>query len=195
MTFILASKSPRRKEILEKFGYNFNIITKEIDETAIEGEKPLDYVMRVSKEKALVMAHDFPDEMIVSADTIVCIENQIFGKPKDDADAFRMLKQLQGKMHQVHTAVSIYYENKTYHILSTTQVEFKKLSDADILKYVKTKEPMDKAGAYAIQGVGESLIKGIFGDYYTVMGFPIYDFINWVDKHVALNGFRSDDLI
>lgn len=180
---ILASKSPRRKEILENFGFNLEIVVPEIDENS-DKDNNVDKIMDIAYKKVLEVAKDHRDKFIIGADTIVEFNGKIIGKPKSVDDAKRILKDLSGKSHNVITGFCIM--NKSKNILirdyAKTEVIFRKLDDDTISWYIGTKEPMDKAGAYGIQGKGAVLVEKINGDFFTVMGLPIGEIINKLIK-------------
>lgn len=172
---ILASASPRRKELLTQMGLDFKICPASKEEI-ITAAAPSEAVKELSLQKATeVAAYSEKEAVIIGADTIVAFENKMLGKPKDENDAFRMLKQLQGNTHSVYTGVSIIrnIDNKIITFAEETKVTFYPIEDDILLKYIKTKEPMDKAGAYAIQGSFAVHIKEIQGEYNTVVGLPI----------------------
>ncbi len=180
---ILASKSPRRKEILEEFGFKFKIEAKETLEES-KKENPKDFVMEIALEKAMVVAEDNYEEWIVAADTVVVYNNKILGKPKNEEEAKEVLKSLSSHSHEVYTGVAIVNKQKNISLTFTelTKVYFKNISDQEINWYVETKEPLDKAGSYGIQGKGSILIEKIEGDFYNVMGFPISKFYEEMKK-------------
>ncbi len=165
---ILASKSPRRKELLSKLVDEFIIITPTLDEYLYPFEQ-------LSLEKAKIIAKDHPDDIIIAADTLVIKDNVVFGKPKDDEDAKRMLKELSGKSHQVKTVYTILSINKNIEItrIITSTVYFNNLSSQLIDDYVKTKSPLDKAGGYGIQDKTFNLVNHIEGSYTNIVGLPI----------------------
>ena len=171
-TLILASGSPRRAEILTQGGFSFEKRTKETDETLPKGISPKDAVEFLAKKKGMAVERA-ANEVLLSADTVVALGGQILGKPKDKDDAFRMLKALSGKEHSVFTGVYIVSDEKEFLFSVETKVQFLPLCDQDILDYIKTEEPMDKAGAYGIQGKGALLIDSIAGDYLNVVGLPL----------------------
>ncbi|WP_300276803.1 Maf family protein [Peptacetobacter sp.] len=175
MKIILASGSPRRKEILENMNLKFDIIKSSIEETIIENENPKDLVKRLSYEKAFDVAKKNKGSIVIGSDTIVVLENQILGKPNDKKEAFEMLKNMSGKEHSVITGISMIYldENKEIKDFCVSKVKFKELSDKDINAYIETGEYKDKAGAYGIQGIGSILVEYIKGDYFNIVGFPI----------------------
>ena len=174
MKIVLASKSPRRKELLGLLDLEFQIITADIDETMDSNISVIDEVARISHQKALAVANGLsPDTVIISADTIVELGGQLMGKPKDEADAFNMLKSLSGCTHNVHTAVTVTRGDKTVTKVVTTAVTFRDITDEEITAYIKIGEPMDKAGAYGIQGRASKFVSGIEGDYFNVVGLPV----------------------
>lgn len=182
---ILASSSPRRKELLEKYNLNPIIFKPDVEEKELTKEKPIQIAMSLAFEKALWVSDHFEnEEIIIGADTIVVYQNEVLGKPKDIEDAFRMLNLLSGKTHYVITGLSIIKANSNLKIVDyeKTKVEFRKLSKDQINRYIKTKEPMDKAGAYGIQGYGEILVKGIDGCYSNVVGLPLGKLDYLLDK-------------
>lgn len=172
---ILASNSPRRKEILDNVGVDFSVIGSDIEEVVREGEKPEIVVMALAFEKAFDISKKLCDNSIViAADTIV-YKDFILGKPIDEEDAYKMLKSLSGCSHEVYTGFTVLRANTKLKITEyvKTTVVFKELDDDIIKRYIETKEPMGKAGAYAIQGYGSTLIDSIAGDYFNVVGLPI----------------------
>ena len=188
---ILASASPRRKEILENFGFSFKTIVKNIDETSNK-TRAEDKILEIAEKKARAAAIDFPDENVIGADTVVVVDGKILGKPKDKKEAFSMLKSLSGRSHEVITAFSFININKniSYSDYEITKVYFKNLTDDEINWYINTKEPMDKAGAYGIQGKGAFFVEKIEGDFFSVMGFPLGKFVRFLNK----TGFNLNDL-
>ena len=180
---ILASASPRRKEILENFGFSFKTIVKNIDETS-DKTRAEEKILEIAEKKAKAAAIDFPDENVVGADTVVVVDGKILGKPKDEKEAFSMLKSLSERSHEVITAFSFININKniSYSDYEITKVYFKNLTDDEINWYINTKEPMDKAGAYGIQGKGAFFVEKIEGDFFSVMGFPLGKFVRFLNK-------------
>lgn len=170
---ILASGSPRRRALLKDIGINFEIYKPDVDEKKLNHEKPEDLCLRLSRLKAEAGAKKFPDCIIIAADTIVVIDNKILGKPHDREEAFNMLKTLQGREHEVITGVSVALNGKVISHAEHTLVKFIALNDDEIREYISTGECDDKAGAYAIQGKGATLIEGINGDYFNVVGLPL----------------------
>jgi septum formation protein len=169
---ILASASPRRKELLTTAGVEFEVLVSEADETIPEGTAPRDAAMMTAEKKSLAVAEN-RDGIVVGADTIVVIDDKILGKPKDEADAFGMLRLLSGREHEVITGVCITDGEKTEKFAQVSKVRFYDLTDDEITAYVATKEPMDKAGAYGIQGKGCVLVESIEGDYFNIVGLPV----------------------
>lgn len=169
---ILASASPRRAEILKNMGFDFIVIPSDIDEDIIESQ-PKEFIMTLAKNKALHVSNN-NQGIIISADTIVVSQEQILGKPKDEADAKKMLKMLSGDKHSVYTGVCVFdtSNNKILCDYDKTDVYFDNMSDKEIEEYIKTGEPMDKAGAYGIQGKACKYINRIEGCYFNVMGLP-----------------------
>lgn len=171
---ILASKSPRRKELLGFITKDFKIIPAVGEENIPDGTAPLDAVLQLSRQKAEEIYARYKGEVIVSADTIVVIDNMILGKPRDEDRAFEMLKTLSGRSHTVFTGVCVIFEDGSRkNFAERTEVEFYPLTDDEIREYIATGEPMDKAGAYGIQEKGALLVKSISGDFYNVMGLPV----------------------
>lgn len=171
--FIVASNSPRRRELLSLAGYRFEVIPSDADETLESGIDAGEAVKELSKRKALFVSKMNKGAVVLGCDTVVALGGKILGKPKDESEAFSMLKSLSGREHEVFTGVYITDGEKSEGFLSCTKVEFYPLSDETIRSYIATKEPMDKAGAYGIQGLGSVLVKKINGDYFTVMGLPV----------------------
>lgn len=172
---ILASESTRRVDILRMLGIPFSIIPPDIDETRRLEEPPKEYVLRVSYEKAQKVGKHFPDKWVIGADTIVVYKNRILGKPVNEDEAFRMLQLLKGKWHKVITGFCVLNVNRdiTYRDAVETRVFMKDLLDQEIMKYIGTSEPLDKAGSYAVQGKGGYMVKEIKGSYSNVVGLPI----------------------
>lgn len=170
---ILASSSPRRQMFFKNLGIDFKICVPDVDESVLENENAIDYVLRMAKIKALKVASLHTNNVVVAADTIVVLDNNILGKPKDREDAFLMIKSLSNKTHQVITAVSMIKDNIEKSFYEVTDVTFANLSDELIRDYVSTGESDDKSGSYAIQGIGASLIKEVHGSVSSVVGLPV----------------------
>ncbi|MGH9801634.1 MAG: Maf family protein [Blastocatellia bacterium] len=168
---VLASGSPRRSELLSAAGIDFTIRVADVDEKLLPNELPRDYVVRLSRQKAQAIAAD--GELVLGADTTVVVLNEIIGKPTDDSDARRMLRLLSGKWHEVLTGVSLVNNGQVSSDVAVTRVKFTKLSDEEIDWYVSTGEPMDKAGAYGIQGYASRFVERIEGSYSNVVGLPV----------------------
>jgi septum formation protein len=174
-SLVLASQSPRRKELLEVLGIPFSIVAPNIDEAPLAGELPREYAIRVAREKAVEVASRLQQSVILSADTVVTIGGEILGKPSNRADAIRMLTRLSGHEHQVYTAVCVINQNNgaMHEGIEETAVWFKPMTADDIEAYVERENVMDKAGAYAIQGFASVFIPRIAGSYSNVMGLPL----------------------
>jgi septum formation protein len=170
---ILASQSPRRAELLRRLGLQFEIIPAEVDETYPGSELPPDHAERLAREKASAVVALYPDALVIGSDTIVVIDGEVLGKPKDEDDAVRMLRRLSGREHDVFTAVAVATDGAVVSGVERVKVRFRLLSSADCEEYVGTREPLDKAGSYGIQGFGSALVESIEGDYFAVMGLPI----------------------
>ena len=170
---ILASGSPRRSEILNSVGWEFEKVVADVDETEFAGENPADYVQRLAKSKAEAVAVNYKDKIVLGADTTVVIDEQIIGKPVDLDDARRMLRLLSGRTHEVLTGVAIVKNSETKVGIQRTKVKFVELNDEQIEFLVEFGEPLDKAGAYAVQAQAALFIEGIEGDYWNVVGLPI----------------------
>lgn len=172
MNVILASQSPRRRELMEKFHIPFTVAVADVDETIDPAKAPYDEVARLSRMKAEAVPHQY-DDVVIAADTIVVCQNKVLGKPADEEDAFRMLSDLSGRDHQVMTGITVLYQGKATVCTEVTDLHFRTLTEKEIRAYIRTGEPMDKAGAYGIQGDFAIHVKGIAGDYYNVVGLPI----------------------
>lgn len=179
---ILASASPRRKEILELADLKFDVMPSDAQEITTK-TAPNEVVMELASIKAKdIYKKSEKQSMIAGADTVVAYQGQILGKPTDEADAKRMLTMLSGQTHEVYTGVCVIEDGKTKTFYEETKVTFYEISDEQIDHYIKTGEPMDKAGSYGIQGKAAVFIKGIEGDYYNVVGFPIARFLQEITK-------------
>lgn len=195
---ILASQSPRRRELLEAAGFELTVVPASIDEARRAGEGPVALVERLAREKAAAVADRLGDEAggepVVAADTIVWTDDgAVLGKPADDADAARMLRELSGRTHHVSTGVCLVApggERRSF--VETTDVTFWELTDAQIEAYVKSGEPADKAGSYGIQGAGRMLVRGIRGDYENVVGLPVARLVRELSELLGADG---DDLV
>jgi septum formation protein len=171
-SLVLASQSPRRAEILRQAGIPFTIRAADVDETPLPGEKPSDYVQRLAEMKARAVSAA-PHETVLGADTTVVIGGEMLGKPADAADARRMLALLSGRCHSVMTGICLKRGSEVIRDYAVTEVWFAVLSESEIAEYAESGEPMDKAGAYAIQGLASKFIERIAGSYFNVMGLPV----------------------
>jgi len=172
MKIILASSSPRRIEILSLLRLKFEIIPAKIMEEKIKG-KPVLTARKLAREKALAVWKQNRDSVVIGADTLVFLGKEIIGKPRSKEEAFTILRKLSGKWHKVVTAVAILIPFRKVVLHDVAKVKFRNLSDGEIMNYIKTGEPMDKAGAYGVQGFGAMIVEKIQGNFYTVMGLPI----------------------
>lgn len=170
---ILASASPRRRELMELAGYKFDVICADIVETVPKNVPPYEVVMSLAMQKAQAVAKEHDNAVVVGSDTVVALDGKILGKPHSEQEACEMLRMLSDRTHKVFTGVAIVCGDKSKNFYDETDVEFYPLDDEEIKRYVATGEPMDKAGAYGIQGKGAVLVKKINGDFFNVMGLPI----------------------
>jgi septum formation protein len=191
---ILASKSPRRRYLLKQAGIEFSVIPSEFDEGSVELSPPVTYVKCLAESKARDISQKYPDSWIIGADTIVLIGDTILGKPASADEACTMLKRLSGKIHRVITGYCICNTSKGcfFSETVTTQVHFKELTQSEIDWYIKSGEPFDKAGAYAIQGLGTFLVKRINGSYTSVVGLPVCEVLEFLIKHGIVD-LTTDD--
>jgi septum formation protein len=173
MRVILASQSPRRRDLLNLIGIAHTVCPADIDETPRPGESPIACVERLARAKARRIATGEPDALVIAADTIVVIDDHILNKPVDTNDARRMLRTLQGRRHDVYTAVCVTRAGREAAGVEDTGVWFRALDDQAIDAYIATGEPMDKAGAYGIQGYGATIVERVDGDFFTVVGLPL----------------------
>ena len=174
MRYILASSSPRRKDLMKFISSDFLIDVPNVEEVVEDGLTPIEVTKHIACQKGEVVAKRYPNDLVISADTIVVIDNQIIGKPKDEKDAKRILNLLSGRTHYVHTAFWIFYQNKAYDGLSTSKVIFNNLSENLIDEYIESKSPLDKAGAYGYQDNEKyPLVLQIEGSINNVIGFPV----------------------
>lgn len=196
MNIILASASPRRKEILENVNLKFTVQSSHIEEVVLENEPPKDLVMRLAFEKCMDVAKKNPNALVIGADTIVALDNNILGKPKDEHHAYEMIKSLSNKKHKVITGISLINLslNKKVTDYVVSEVTFKDLSEETIKDYIKTKESLDKAGAYGIQGYGALLVDSIKGDYFNIVGLPISKIGDLLKYNFNVNLFMEGDL-
>lgn len=192
MNIILASGSPRRKEILENTNLKFSVITSDIDERIFENEEPIQLVLRLAFEKCMSVAQNNPSDLVIGADTIVVLDNEILGKPKNEEEAFKTLSKLSNREHQVITGMSIVNLENEKKIVdyAISNVKFKKLTDQDIKDYISNKECLDKAGSYGIQGYGALLVEEIKGDYFNIVGLPISKLSDILKINFNINLFK-----
>lgn len=182
LRLILASGSPRRKELLASLGWRFQVAIPSVDETIFPDEDISEAVKRISREKALDVHHVFPNQVILAADTVVCVDTVVLGKPRDPEDARRMISLLNDRTHKVITGVALCRDQGIVLSREITEVTFRSLDRASIEAYLATGEGMDKAGAYAIQGKGSLLVKAITGCYYNVVGLPLHLVSSMMEK-------------
>jgi septum formation protein len=182
----LASSSPRRRQLLEMLGIPLRVVPSNIPEVRRSLETPMDYVERLAREKAMSV----PRRFVLGADTTVVIRDEILEKPVDAADALRMLRKLQGRTHQVVTSVALVADETVHQATDVTNVAFRRMTDDFLYAYVATGEPMDKAGAYGIQGFGAALVERIEGDFFSVMGLPLRLVLELLEQ--AGRGYRFE---
>jgi len=196
---VLASESPRRSELLEKVGLEFDVIPSRIEEDFIEGEPPEQHVLRLAEAKALNIGNQHPNRWVIAADTIVFIDHTILGKPKDRGEAMEMLRRLNGREHWVLTGFSVRHLGKGVGDQEAVQtvVKVKTLTPLEMEWYTSTGEPFDKAGGYAVQGIGSFMIEWIRGSYTNVVGLPLYELMEMLKRLGAISisdcGFRIVD--
>ena len=170
---VLASASPRRRELLTLIGIAHDVRPADVDETQHARELPIAYVERVARDKARRIAGVEPGAVVIAADTTVAVDDLLLAKPADVADAVAMLRRLSGRTHAVHTGIAVSFGGRTVSAVETVEVTFRELTDHEIDQYVATGEPMDKAGAYGIQGFGATIVERVNGDYFSVMGLGL----------------------
>jgi septum formation protein len=188
---LLASSSPRRRELLTMVGIAHEVIPADIDESYLLGEAPLAHAERLARAKAETIAQVAPDALVIGADTIVVIDSQVLGKPRDDGHAAAMLRQLSGHTHEVLTAVAVARGTRIESTVEVVSVTFRELRDDEIRAYIATREPMDKAGAYGIQGYGATIVQRIDGDFFAVMGLSLVRLVTLLAKHGVTYDFRG----
>ena len=174
MALILASGSPRRRELMALITQDYTVITSDVDESEIAADTPAHLAQSLATAKAEAVAAAHPADIVCGFDTVVECDGAVFGKPHDEADALRMLRALSGRSHRVHTGVCVCQNGHKLACAETTTVHFAPIDEADLLRYVRTPEPYDKAGGYAIQGHAALWCTGIEGCYYNIMGLPVY---------------------
>lgn len=170
---VLASKSPRRQELIKDIVNDFFVLVSDVEETVPVGTKPEDIPLYLAKLKAFDVSKKCKGDVVIGSDTVVIVDDKVLNKPVDNDDAFNMLKLLSGRTHKVCTGCAIVCDDKSVDFCVETQVEFYKLCDDEIREYISTGDCLDKAGAYGIQSQGKTLVKGIYGDYYNVVGLPV----------------------
>ncbi|MDI7258789.1 MAG: Maf family protein [Thermodesulfobacteriota bacterium] len=196
---ILASESPRRYELLKQLGFNFEVIPSRVEEDFIQGESPREHVLRLAEAKALEVGNQYPEQWVIGADTIVYVDGIILGKPKNRDEAMEMLQRLSGKEHSVLTGISVHHVEmeKGDREAVKTAVKVKTLNPVEMDWYVQTGEPFDKAGGYAIQGIGSFMIESINGSYTNVVGLPVCELIQMLIRLGAITisdfGMRNAD--
>lgn len=191
---ILASQSPRRAELLRMLGLSFEAIPADVNEDYIGRERVAVHAERLAREKALAVAHDNPDALVVGSDTIVVIDRRVLGKPKDEDDAVAMLMRLQGRVHRVATGIAVAQDGHCVSETEVVRVRFRPFDERTAREYVRTGEPMDKAGAYGIQGYGAALVEWVHGDYFAVMGLPVQRLIRIFEQmgwHYNFKGLQQ----
>lgn len=179
---LLASNSPRRRELLLRLGVVFQVCPQDIDESVLDAEKPYDYVRRVALEKAQSALVTNPNGLVLAADTSVIVDDQILGKPQDSADAALMLGLLSNREHTVLTAITLANSSQQRSVVVPTIVRFRSISAAEVLRYWETGEPIGKAGAYAIQGFGSAFVESIDGSFSNVVGLPLFETAKYLQE-------------
>ncbi|MBA3656192.1 MAG: septum formation inhibitor Maf [Gemmatimonadaceae bacterium] len=179
---ILASSSPRRRELLTLIGISHEVRPADINESILPGEIPVEHAERLARAKALTIAERNPSAVVIGSDTIVVIDGEILGKPVDEGDAHRMLRMLSGREHTVVTSVAVALQGEVVSSVEKVQVTFREISDSEILDYIATREPMDKAGSYGIQGFGATIIRKVDGDFFAVMGLSLVRLVDLLEQ-------------
>jgi len=188
---ILASQSPRRRELLALVGIDHEVLPADINEDVRAGEQAVPYTERLAREKAAALAAKHPEAYVIAADTTVVVDGDILGKPVDQADARAMVKRLSGRSHTVCTGIAVAHGGRIESAVEQVDVTFRALSDAEIAAYVETGEPMDKAGAYGIQGWGATIVERVDGDYFSVMGLGLRRLVELFERHGVRYGFAA----
>ena len=179
---VLASQSPRRAELIGRLGLAFETLPADIDETYLPGEQPEAHAERLARAKALVIAGRRPEALVVGSDTIVVIDGDVLGKPRDRAEAIAMLRRLSGREHHVCTGIAVAHGGRVESGLERVRVLFRELDERTCEEYAGTGEPMDKAGAYGIQGFGSAIVEAIEGDFFAVMGLPVVRMLRLIER-------------
>ena len=188
---ILASQSPRRAQLLRMLGLEFETVPADIDETYRDGEEPAPHAQRLAEEKAQVISARNGGAVVIGSDTVVVLDGAVLGKPTDADDAVRMLLSLQGREHEGATGISVCVDGRTWSGVERVQVRFRAFDEDTARAYAETDEPMDKAGAYGIQGYGATLVEAVAGDYFAVMGLPICRLIGLLQESGVHYNFRG----
>ena len=186
---ILASQSPRRRELLTLIGIAHEVRPADIDEAYLAGEEPRAHAERLAREKAAVVVREEPEALVVGSDTIVVVDGDVLGKPRDERQAAEMLARLSGRSHIVMTAVAAAWRGAMLSDVVEVGVTFHRLTSGQIEKYIGTREPMDKAGAYGIQGFGATIVERVDGDYFAVMGLPLQRLVRLMAELGVSYGF------
>jgi septum formation protein len=179
---ILASQSPRRRELLSLVGIRHVVIPADVDESVLPDEKPKPHAERLARAKAEKLSSEHPAAVVIAADTIVVIDDDFMSKPSDRSEAAAMLRRLQGRVHTVMTGVAVAWNGKIESDVAEVEVEFRPLDDEEIGRYIDTGEPLDKAGAYGIQGYGATIVRRIHGDYFAVMGLSLVTVVSLLGR-------------
>ncbi len=188
---ILASQSPRRRELLALIGVEHEVMPADINEDVRVGEEAVAYTERLAREKAAVIAAQHPDAYVIAADTTVVVDGDILGKPADAAEARAMVRRLSGRSHIVCTGIAVAHGARAESAVEQVGVTFRSLTDAEIAAYVATGEPMDKAGAYGIQGWGATIVERVDGDYFSVMGLGLRRLVELFSRFGVTYGFAD----
>ena len=186
---VLASQSPRRADLIGRLGLTFETRPADLDEAYLPGETPPEHAERLARDKALAIAGGRPEALVVGSDTIVVIDGEVLGKPRDRAHAVEMLMRLSGREHEVCTGIAVAHAARVESGIERVRVRFRTLDRRACEEYVDTGEPMDKAGAYGIQGFGSALVEGIQGDYFAVMGLPVVRMLMLIERFGWRYGF------
>ncbi|KAF1085632.1 Septum formation protein Maf [Sporotomaculum syntrophicum] len=175
-TIYLASSSPRRRELLEQIGLPYTIVTVDVDESLLPGLSPIEQVVALSQRKARAAATIYSEGIVIAADTVVVLDGQVLGKPANEAEALTMLERLQGNVHEVLTGITLLElaGDRVFSDFECTEVQMRDVSRDELMRYITTKEPFDKAGAYGVQGLAAVFVAGIRGCYFNVVGLPLF---------------------
>ena len=190
---ILASQSPRRRELLTLVGIAHEVRPADIDEAYLAGEQPAAHAERLAREKVEAVSRDAPDALVIGSDTIVVVDGDVLGKPRDEAHAAEMLARLSGRSHTVITAIAVEWRGEVRSAVEEVGVTFHPLTPSEIDAYIATREPMDKAGAYGIQGYGATIVARVDGDYFAVMGLPLQRLVRLMASRGAATGSAQLD--